>query len=809
MKTTSARSADADGAIRGELIDEEGVVELAFPGGGVALEDFINWIQRVLDINIISGEEVRGQEVLLGEPLQFETDQLLDLLSALLARDGLALFKRDIGFYEIMPASNLPPVFRDGELITTRVIPTPLISPSAIQPKIAEALGQSANQVRVSALDDVGVLLVTGTPEMTETVAQLVQKYVDVRGEMQLFTHAFENVSADYGRQRIVALYDRISQSGRAGAGQGQATRGDGLSNLEEKLILDQGNTLIFRGRPDEWRLVKDLAERADVVNDLKPKRYVVGQIAQQVANAAQDLGLGSVRESRSVERLPRRRGRRPTGTTSVARNEDASLASGFVLDVENGAFTYFGTESQHERVKELVKTYREQTESNRVTIETYKLHHVPAEEMADLLNEILQDPATAEPVRRFALPPGLEPQGPAAADPSSRQDRSRADGRRGASGRRAAIGFITATADQVTITFQRVAQPHRRPRHAPQPAGDRADHRAPRPAPAAGAHRGADRLRDRRGRLRPSPTDIQFSDGEFAFLSTFGVTSLSRRSEDPNTISGANVGHGLHQRGLQFGLRAHRDQRAGDDRATPSSSPTRASSSTTTRMPPSSPSVRSPFSSTTQGTATTVTSQGGTATRAPSSMSRPDQRGRVPRPRILHRAVGLRGAGTGRAPAAAADRELRLAIVTIPSDYHHHRGRVRLHADTENESAQIPFIGDIPLDRRLFKSTSGRRRKSGLIFVFITPKILDDPNFQDLRLATEGPSRTWISRASCPICNPRRSPSPRRCRLSSSEIGARVDRSDLLLRTPTGPRWTMETLFGPRRENDQEPPGE
>ena len=772
---------DGSGAIRGELIDEQGVVELAFPGGGVALQEFINWVQRVLDINIISREGIRGQEVLLGEPLQFETDQLLDLLSALLARDGLALFKHDIGFYEIMPANNLPPVFREGELITTRVIPTPLIQPSAIMPRINEALGASADQVRIGALDDVGVLLVTGTPEMTETVSNVVERYVEERGKMELFSYAFENVSAEFARRRILSLYDRISQSGQSRPGQNQQAAAGSLSNLSEKLILDQGNTLIFRGRPDEWVLVKGLAERVDVVTGLRPKRYVVGQIAQQVANAGQSMGLGSIRRSAGGGVF---RGGVSGRTGGAAQSDqDPALSSGFVLDAENGAVTYFGTESQHEVVGELVKNYREQTESNRVTVETYKLHHVPADEMSDLLNEILQDPSQQNQFQGSPFLPGSgrrtpaqqqqaqQPQDQQPAEPTT-DGQAPSEGAAGAGGE----GFITATADQVIITPNEsrnllVVRATPRNQREIEQIIERLDQRQPQVLIEAQIV--SVTVEDD----FDFSTDIQFSDGEFAFLSTFGVTSLADNLEATNTISGNPSGLTSAVFNSDFiPIAINALETIGDAKL--------ISNPRVLVNDNEEASVQSereePFSSTTQGTATTVTSQGGTATAGTVLDVTPQisAGGYL----VLEYSIEL-SAFEGQAQGGLQpprQTENYDSIVTIPSDTTIIVGGFVSSRDTESVS-QIPFIGDIPLIGDFFKSTSTQKEKR-MIFVFITPKILDDPNFRDLRLATEGPLKDVELEGIVPDLMPAMIPINAALAAKQRTLGARTDESDLLL---------------------------
>ena len=77
---------------------------------------------------------------------------------------------------------------------------------------------------------------------------------------------------------------------------------------------------------------------------------------------------------------------------------------------------------------------------------------------------------------------------------------------------------------------------------------------------------------------------------------------------------------------------------------------------------------------------------------------------------------------------------ELRDWIMSLDhQDYDHIRRRVAING--------VPLLKDIPIVGELFKSTSINKRNVTL-YVFITPKILRDPTFEDLRLLTRGPMR-------------------------------------------------------------------
>jgi general secretion pathway protein D len=75
---------------------------------------------------------------------------------------------------------------------------------------------------------------------------------------------------------------------------------------------------------------------------------------------------------------------------------------------------------------------------------------------------------------------------------------------------------------------------------------------------------------------------------------------------------------------------------------------------------------------------------------------------------------------------------------ITVPSDSTVVVGGLVVDQDTKSV-AKIPLIGDIPLIGYLFGDTRKGDRQTTL-YVFLTPRILRDPGFEDLRLLTRGP---------------------------------------------------------------------
>jgi general secretion pathway protein D len=78
-------------------------------------------------------------------------------------------------------------------------------------------------------------------------------------------------------------------------------------------------------------------------------------------------------------------------------------------------------------------------------------------------------------------------------------------------------------------------------------------------------------------------------------------------------------------------------------------------------------------------------------------------------------------------------------AVVTVPRDCSIVIGGLVVESNT-NTVAKVPLLGDIPILGLLFSDHNKTKQKTTL-YVFITPTIMKDPNFADLRLLTEGPA--------------------------------------------------------------------
>jgi len=79
-------------------------------------------------------------------------------------------------------------------------------------------------------------------------------------------------------------------------------------------------------------------------------------------------------------------------------------------------------------------------------------------------------------------------------------------------------------------------------------------------------------------------------------------------------------------------------------------------------------------------------------------------------------------------------------SVVTIPSDSTIIVGGLAFE-QRDNTVIKVPFLGDIPIIGQLFRDER-KNNSTRFLYVFITPRIMRDPNFIDLRMLTMGPDK-------------------------------------------------------------------
>lgn len=771
---------------------EQGAERIALRfDGPLDLSAFTDFVARTLEINIIEPGELQGRTVLFRAPLDIERDQLMPLLQGLLNDNGFAIQRDNLGMYRIRGAANLPP----GDL-TSRVLRTPLVRPSVAQRAIDSQAAQTLGAIRYTPVDELGILLVSGTPAALDAVERLLGQILDKIDEQRLIPFPLRYVAADYARQRVATLSGQLDARPGAGpaaiaAAGGQAGGGaqsvDGLRGLAERLIVEQGNTLIFKGTVEEAARIADLIDMVDRDTRLRVRRYVVGSVAAAAAEAGRSLGLGEVRSLDSaVDQLGASGFARPvTGGAATAEQAVRPASSGFIVDIENGALIYSGTEQQHARVEELVEEFKRSAAGDNIEIRVYKLLYAQAlggtgasgrqtsdrdrpgtgglggalgggaggggsgvggtfgfggggstaqKGVAEVLEELLQDPRE----RQFARSPFLPGQrgGGAQARPVDLPDQAEiADViSEGGEGTR-----LVATAENTVI----VADPDRNQIIIKAPA--RAQEQFAEIIAQLDQKQPQVMLRAQIVSVTTTDAfnwaaDVQINAGQFSLLSSFGVTGggTDPLITDVRTIPAQSGSPG----GLKAGIiRSNFVPIAIEALSTLGT--TRVLSQPTAlvldNFPASFESFREePFSSQSQTNTGVITSQGGT-TQAGTVLNvtpRVSGAGDITLTIDLELSDFVGQGIGGLQPPVQRDRFT--SNVTLPADSTIIIGGFRLNRESQNER-KIPLLGDIPLIGNLFKAYESTNRQS-VIFVFITPQVMRDRSGADLMLVTEGP---------------------------------------------------------------------
>jgi general secretion pathway protein D len=439
----------------------------------------------------------------------------------------------------------------------------------------------------------------------------------------------------------------------------------------------------------------------------------------------------------------PARPGLLTPGGAGSSSNEAAVNTSGFSVDVYGGTIIYTGTEQQHKRVADLVKSFTEHIVGSRVDVRMYKLHNAEAESVADLLTQLIEDESSRAGTGTGTSPflPASRVQGQRATQqtpahvPTLEAPDAAASGEEGgtvpaASGAPVEISIV-ADADRNQIL---VKAPARQQAEIEQII-KRLDERRPQ------VYLEAQIVAINATNNFDWTVETQVNAGQFLLFSSFGLTAAGT----------APAGGQAAQ-----GVRTVPPNRTGLTTAVIKSDYVpfvlNTLASKTDSKIISNPRIlvndnetadlrserEEPFATTTQGTATTTTGQGGVATAGTSLSVTP----RISKGGYISLEYQIELSDFVGAPVAGlqppTQREQFASIVTIPSDSTIIVGGFNLTRKSETDSG-IPILKDIPIIGMLFKSFNVTDRRT-TIFVFITPRIMTDPNFIDLRLASEGP---------------------------------------------------------------------
>ncbi|MEM1166428.1 MAG: secretin N-terminal domain-containing protein [Planctomycetota bacterium] len=733
----------------GELIGSNEALSLSFDGP-VQYTALLELISETLAINFVIDPSLRGRTIEFRAPLEIPADEQLDFIETLLDNEGFVIFRDANGLYFVEPAQQPKPTLgpEDIEDGTTRVYREPLLLPSELQQQITTALGQGApelTRIRFGALDDLGILVVTASRPTLRLVDDVVARLI-IESDLSSLLHRFPvlNVSSPTALERVLNLAGTTggggaqaaptgprvgrTQQGQQGAQPTAVAAGGALS---DRLSVDpRGNALLFRGTVEEAARVRELVRLADEVTQLIVVRYVPGAVINDVLQAAQQLGLGSVETSAAGQAG----GRARTPVTNVNQNQAIAAGSRFVIDEVNGTFLYFGTSPQQEIVDRLVEDFRASAISQQRVVRTYKLRYATAagsgdggedagvevQGIVDILQQLIEPPEQQQ--TNAPLLPGSSPEERAIEVLRNvGVDDELID----------TDALLAATPENTTIV------------------ADSDRNQIIIYAPPAAQEQFAKLINDLDQKLSQVlvqvtivsitrdedfdlATDFAVSTGQFSIAGgdqtgdTFGFPSGSFGT------GGLSVGV-LDSANVRFGIRALEEDGRGRVFSSPQLVVTDGGTATLESL------AEVPFSSSVQdGSGNVTVTQGGTAEAGTNLEITPriGAGGDVVLDYTLELSTFTGPAAGGLQPPAA--RENYASTVILPTDTTLVVGGLRSYSRTEGD-AGIPFLKDIPLIGLPFKDLDFSTTVS-TIYVFITPRILNDDRNEKWRLLSDGP---------------------------------------------------------------------
>ncbi|MCC5822151.1 MAG: hypothetical protein LAT64_12865 [Phycisphaerales bacterium] len=723
----------------------------------VQLTTLIDFVGETLGLNIVVKGSPTG-EIVFNAPMSIPQSRLLDLLDAMLEQYGFAITsEQTTGFYIVQPVTDIRPSL-GGERSSVRIIATPNIKPSRIMDPLAAVLGASGGTgTQLQAVDELGVLIISGGTRDIARAESMIAELMRIDSELRYIRFELRNIAAPAALERAIGLVGGQAAAGPAFPGQqqiqiqqqmqraqreqGQAQSvgisGGSFSNLADRITVDpQGNALIFRGTEAEIDRVRGVLAQIDVRNTLEPRNYFAGSSAAQIADMAKLRGLGEVVQvadpqagmgqvgmdfGMQFQRGMQQAFGQPQGT------QQSRGGPVMVVDPIRGSIIYYGTPEQHEQMTNLMKELR--ADDERIVIRSYILNHSDAEIVADLITGLIT---------------GQRMTGDAPLLPTARGTT-----RPGAAGTsRFILPFQDGTqpGDDVSASFDPDIV-----RIMPNAENNQVIVQAPVRQQDEIAKL-IERLDRRRAQVYIQAMIVSVADdedfalafesqylrGEFGIGTNFGLSVIG---EDGAFTDPRRVNPGLA--GLTSAI-IRSDYVPLIVNASQTNSKVRIVSSPQLLVNDNEEAEiisveEQPFSTTIVGQTTDQTSFGGFETAGTTLRVTPSisEGGFLRLDYFVELSNFTRSTGIGNSPPPRNTRTVT-GKATIPSDATIVVGGLTVD-DIRNTVAKVPFIGDIPLVGELFRSTN-RVNNRARLYVFLTPRIMTDPNFNDLKLLTRGP---------------------------------------------------------------------
>ncbi|MDX2131521.1 MAG: secretin N-terminal domain-containing protein [Planctomycetota bacterium] len=723
----------------------------------VAMNTLVELVTSTLNINVTVIGDVPGT-VRFNAPVPVKKSELLGLLATLLEQQGWAITKDRFGLYTVHANAAVVPN-ATGDLPTTRVFRTPNIRPSSLKQHIEGLIGipmpnsQGGGQRQYAYVDDLGVIVATDTPRRLESLNEVLNLMLAEDRRMAYTRVALEHITASVARERSLQLIGQAQQaagSTRVGVpggegGQGQPTPRNlsTLYSLADRLTVDQqGNALIFRGTPDEVAQVRQVIAVIDVPNELVPRAYEAGRSAAQVADIARGRGLGEVITITPTNRdgfngLDIGRQQQQLGLNRQGQNTPSVGGPLMVVDEQRGQIVYYGTESQQVQLAALLEQLDTQAES--VVTRVYKLRNADAEEVAEIINGIISN---TTPVGESSLLPGDSGSRPGFRAPRPTPSRQAQTPQPAGGGGEDGIALDATNAfvypdiknNQLLVKAQAGQQSEF------AKLIEKLDLRRPQVFVEAKiiAVNADDRLRTA---FETQLINANATGGVFTQsfgLANYGSGSTITTPPTVNALTGftAAIIRNDMVPIVMTALANETDSRIISNPQLLVDDNEEATVVSLDQQPTSTLS-RGSTGQTDVVTAGDYAEAGTTLTVTPQISD-----GGYMRLKYNIQLSSFTGEGSvvggTTLPPPRQENTLSSESITVPSDSTVVVGGLVVESKTKSV-AKIPLLGDIPLLGLLFQDRSTGDRKT-VLYVFLTPRVLRDPTFQDLKLLTKGP---------------------------------------------------------------------
>lgn len=705
----------------------------------VELATLVDYVGATLGINIIIKGTLNGT-VTFNAPVAVPKDDLLELLDAVLEQYGFAITQDASGIYTVQPKAETPVNFLTGRA-TSKIIDTQGLRPSGLESAMRTVLGLDAGQGNIKGVafvDELGVIVMTGTPRDIARVEEVIASLQMIEIDNRFSRIELDHIAAPVARERVIQLVGGASGSTggvnanipNRGQQPGQQTpavgsTGNSLDNIAGRLTVDaQSNALIFRGNDLELQRLLDVITVIDVPNRLESKSYFVGSAVGSVADLARQRGLGEVielQDTSSGQNTPFNFGGFNNQNQQNLNNQNQPITGGpiMIVDPVRQTIIYNGTPAQQQELASWIELL--DVSDDIVTLEYYKLSNARAVDVAEIIQGLIT---------------GRSQTGDSALLPNSNnfggfnqfgqpvvQQNTDVDGEGFAPDPNRVFVIADEANNQVIVKA-----PKKQQNEFERLVG-RLDLRRPQVYIEATIVAVTD-TRDFR-----LAVETQLAAGQFQAQNLFGLSDPGATFQDPRAVASGLPGFTsalIRSDMVPFIITAVRTDTDSRILSSPQLLVNDNEEATIASID------QQPTTTSTQGNATTEVAFSGFEDAGTTLTVTPtiSEAGYI-RLEYVVELSNFVGVGSNGIPAPRQQRNVD-GIATIPSDATIVVGGIEVD-DINNTIIRVPLLGDLPLVGHLFRDTNKSKSKT-LLYIFITPRIMTDPTFQDLRLLTRGP---------------------------------------------------------------------